>query len=1003
MKTEYRTAEGLGKRILVARLEDLGDTDITSQWQRCDLFADGPQTEIEVGDGGPAVRFDTAALDRLKKALEGTGIGPESFSWPPRADPERAPYRGWQPFEDVDAAVFFGRESTIAQGLDELRSMRFRLLANLSGLRSLFVVLGPSGSGKSSFLRAGLIPRLQRDDHRFLVLGILRPERRALAEGGFAAAIHTGRRSVGLNTPSLGVIKKACRDSPDRVCELLVELRQAAADRLQITPAGGSAGRVSDEDNDSSAPTLVLPLDQAEELFSADAGQEAEQFLELLADVLGRLNATETALIVAATIRTDRYEAMQNHSALKGIGTVLFDELKPMPREEFKEVITGPAARAAEGGQRLEVDPKLVSRLLADAAEGADTLPLLALTLNRLFTDYADTGRLTVEDYDSMGGMRDVVDNEIEQVLANSPHQREDALRMLRAAFIPWLATINPENNEPMRRVARRAELPDTGGLLDALIEKRLIVSGQRDGEAIVEVALESLLRQWDELDDWLREERQNLKTADDIERSANSWDANHEDPTWLITGTRLVDAETLSTAAGFNDRLAGAQAFLTACRVAEDEKLAAEEYRREADVRHAQERQQIAEAHNATLRRQSRVLRAVLTATVIAAVVAVIGGIIAVVARSDAQERFRQATGLRLAAEAQGMLERTRDGGDVRAFQQLATANALASDAVYGALYGALAKKTDTLMVIETPANSVAFSADGKRLATAGPDGVVRQWDAANGEPVGEPLTGHTDWVTSVAYGDHRLASASRDGTVRLWNTDDGQPVGAPLTGHTGAVSSVAFSPDGTCLASAGNDNTVRLWNADDRRAHRATAHRPHRLGDQRRVQPRRHPAGRRWPRRNGAACGTRKPEPPSDNPSPPHRRPSPASPSAATGSPRPASTAQCGCGTQTPAHRSEQPLTGHTGAGDRRGVQPRRAPARHRQRATTPRVVERRHRRNPSASPSPATPTGCAAWRSAPTDNALATASYDDTVRSGTPTPAEPTASRSPATPSG
>ena len=159
-KTEYLTAENLGKQILVARLEDIGDTDITSEWQRCDLFAPGAQTQITLA-GGPPVRFHTAALDQLKKAIEGSGIGPENFVWPPRADPERAPYRGWEPFEDVDAGVFFGRDAAIVRGTDELRAMR------VHGLKSLFVVLGPSGSGKSSFLRAGLIPRLQRDDRHF--------------------------------------------------------------------------------------------------------------------------------------------------------------------------------------------------------------------------------------------------------------------------------------------------------------------------------------------------------------------------------------------------------------------------------------------------------------------------------------------------------------------------------------------------------------------------------------------------------------------------------------------------------------------------------------------------------------------------------------------------------------------------------------------------------------------------------------------------------------------
>ena len=140
------------------------------------------------------------------------------------------------------------------------------------------------------------------------------------------------------------------------------------------------------------APRLVLPLDQAEELFSADAGAQAEQFLALLAELQGRVNATEVGLIVAATIRTDRYELMQNHPALDGVGAVLFNELKPMPPSEFKEVIIGPASRSELADQPVRFAPDLIERLLADAAEGADTLPLLSLTLARLYTDWLDVG-----------------------------------------------------------------------------------------------------------------------------------------------------------------------------------------------------------------------------------------------------------------------------------------------------------------------------------------------------------------------------------------------------------------------------------------------------------------------------------------------------------------------------------------------------------------------------------------------------------------------------------
>jgi hypothetical protein len=127
------------------------------------LFADGECSDIEVPDG-PRARLNTSALNRIMEGVDGSGTGPRQFVWPPRTDPQRAPYRGWEPFEEIDAGVFFGRDAVIARGVDALLGMRFRLLATMSGLKSLFVVLGASGSGKSSFLRAGLTEALQNSD-----------------------------------------------------------------------------------------------------------------------------------------------------------------------------------------------------------------------------------------------------------------------------------------------------------------------------------------------------------------------------------------------------------------------------------------------------------------------------------------------------------------------------------------------------------------------------------------------------------------------------------------------------------------------------------------------------------------------------------------------------------------------------------------------------------------------------------------------------------------------
>ena len=824
--TEYRTAENLGKQIVCARLQD-GTGRYTSEWQYTNLFADGlsdEDVETIAVRGGPPVVFAKAGLHQLRDAIRGAGIAAENFVWPPPSQPDRAAYRGWEPFEELDAGVFFGRDAQIVRALDMLRAMR------TTGVDSLFVVLGPSGSGKSSFLRAGLLPRLRREDRHFVLLDIMRPERHALTgDAGLAHAIYAGRRRLGLEQPALGDIEIACTADPAAVRTLLGECRQAAAQRM------------SDAGPDAAPPTLVLPLDQAEELFTAEAGSEAAAFLQLIAELAQPdAEGQRLGLIVAGTIRTDRYEVMQTAPQLAELTSEVFDDLKPMPDNQFRDVITGPAHRASATGRKLSIAPELVNQLLEDAAEGGDALPLLALTLRRLYDRYATTGELTLANYEAMGGMERVVQTAVDEVLSADPAQRSRQLAELRAAFIPWLATINPDNDQPLRRVARYADLPEPSrALIEAFVEKRLLVKDRRGNEAVVEVALESLLRQWNDLAGWLREERQSLIAADDIERAATAWHTHHDDPDWLLTGGRLVDAETLAAKPGYDDRLAQqpARDYLGASRLAENQKLHEEEERRQEKLHHAeevarlaQEGQRAAEGHAAVLRRRSRILRAVLAGTAIIAVIAVIGAVVAVVMFNRATRAARDALAAQLDTEATAVFSRgTVGGNDVRALAQTLAAKRLRSDpaASLGAFYTATTALNTTRIIVPTPApvTTVAVSHDGHTLASGSFDTTIRLWnltDPTHPAPLGQPLTGHTQGVESVAFSPdgHTLASGSADHTIRLWNLTDPAhptPLGQPLTGHTDTVSSVAFSPDGHTLATGSFDTTIRLWNLTD------------------------------------------------------------------------------------------------------------------------------------------------------------------------------------------
>ena len=283
-RKEFDLARRLNKRLFGALIEvipvDDLPSEVTATFQMVDLAsgqdhrmirAELPRTHEEVH-----VTFSQEGLARLKAGLAKAGLDPRFFSWPPQNDPDRSPYRGLKALEAEDAGIFFGREAPIIEGLDMLRGLRE------AAAPRLLVILGASGAGKSSFLRAGLLPRLARDDREFLTLPVLRPEGGVLTgESGLVPALEAALRQRGI-PQSRAAIRDAVAGGAATLRPLLGRL--VAETARSIPDAGGSLA----------SPILTIALDQAEELFGPDP--ENERLLELVRDLVA---GDEPAVLVA--------------------------------------------------------------------------------------------------------------------------------------------------------------------------------------------------------------------------------------------------------------------------------------------------------------------------------------------------------------------------------------------------------------------------------------------------------------------------------------------------------------------------------------------------------------------------------------------------------------------------------------------------------------------------------------------------------------------------------
>jgi transcriptional regulator with XRE-family HTH domain len=696
----------------------------------------------------------------------------------------RSPYRGLKAFEERDAAFFFGRDTVTAQVLGRMS----RLVAGAG----LLVVSGVSGAGKSSLLRAGVLPRIgaagleAAPGSQAWPRVLFTPTQAPLDELALRVGVLAGADAAALR-----------RELEDAPAWFALTARQAALAGPPVPP-GDSDGLAAEQDRQPAERRVVLVVDQFEELFTQCPDERQRRaFITALhaAATAGHGPDRAPAALVVLGVRADFEARCADYPQLAGPVQDRY-LVTAMTERQLRMAITEPAKKAG-----TKVDDDLADRLLAEmrtgqpGAFGAGVLPLLSHALDQAWR--CRTGdSLTLADYDRAGG--------IEGAVASSAQRAYDALTparrtVARQVFLRLTATSSDGADTADRATWAEltegkspAEARDVEAVLEAFAAERLLTLAA----GTVEISHEVLLTAWPLLrDTWLADTHADRIVRSRLHTAAAEWARHSRDPSYLYAGTLLQAATD------------------TAARIGADPARHPPLSHTEKDFLHASDR-----SRRRRMRRR-RGLIAALTALVLglaaATVVAVRAERVAVRAGRQVAHQLDVVTSGLLASQSQLIGDADPD---LSKLLSVASWRLDPSSAARHAMLAAAARPGIAILTATANVNAVVFSPDGRTLAAGTGDGAVALWDVATRQKTAE-LVG-PDQVTSLAFSPDgkTVAGGSPDGTVWLWNAVTQVAIGSRLSNGHASVNSVAFSADGKTLASGSNDGSVRLWDVATR-----------------------------------------------------------------------------------------------------------------------------------------------------------------------------------------
>lgn len=698
------------------------------------------------------------------------------------------PYKGLRAFQQADAADFFGRTSMIQQVLDRLQE---EVVEN-----NFLAVIGPSGSGKSSLVKAGVLPALRQgrvpgSEHWFYAEMV--PGEVPLEE--LAAAL------LSVSTSPLPGIVELLRDSEQGLAE-------------------GVTWALPSKDS-----RLVLMLDQFEEVFTqVERESDRQQFLDL---ILNAVAAEDSPVIIIATLRADFYDRPLLYQGFGELIRKRTELVLPLNDEELEETITGPAYRV---GAVLEEG--LVEAIIEDVREQPGALPLLQYALTELF-ERRDGALLTKSAYSDIGGTLGALAKRAEEVYLRF---RDDGKEMARQMFLR-LVTLG-EGQEDTRRRILQTELLTLGdrevveGVLDHFGRYRLLTFDRDEAtrSSTVEVAHEALIRQWERLREWLIESREDVRLERQLLHSAEVWDEAGREKSYAMGGTRLRQFEEWSQTTSLQLNQLEREYLEASLAVRREQ---------EATERARQERERELE------RQKARNMRIAAIVFGVAAVVAIILSLVAFDQSNKANEQRAIAETERVRADEQRVIaEDARQVAEINERKNLSLAlaanargslsehdPALALPLAIEARHAFDPPEAEVVRILglatfspgprfrfaDSPQSTLAVgsNSDGSIGAFAGSEGVIRIVNTFTGELLSMIETGSPVIGLSISPDDRLIAAGMADNAVGVWQLESGAEL-YRLTGHDLMVTDVEFSPDGATLASSSADTSVRLWDAE-------------------------------------------------------------------------------------------------------------------------------------------------------------------------------------------